>query len=183
MITITGQQIDFLHPEKTKVLPRDLCQGLQYEHRYGGHIGPYNVLSHLLFCKRMAEAWGYSPLEIAMCAAHDLHEAYTKDISSPMKEVLGEAWRRIEEPWERHVLTSVGFQWPIPPDLYQKYKKVDKRALVVETAYFEFPLYDYVSQGDVESVTPTEIDMLRRVLMLEPHEKWQEVWGAVGMAR
>lgn len=183
MITISGQQIDFLNPQQTNVLPRDLFQGLRYEHRYGGHIGPYNVLSHLCFCKRLAQAWGYSPLETALCSAHDLHEAYTKDIPSPLKAAIGPAWKAIEDPWEQHVHLSLGFQWPLPPELKRKVKAVDHRALVVETAYFDFPLHDYVTPEEAQAVSPDEIDMLRRILLLSPHEMWQEVWGSIGLAQ
>jgi uncharacterized protein len=57
---------------------------------------PYSVAEHSLLCADLAKADGHGPMEQMLCLVHDAHEAYTGDLSSPMKNAVGMNWAMVE---------------------------------------------------------------------------------------
>ena len=58
---------------------------------------------------------------------HDAHEAYTGDVGTPIKSVLGPVWRAFERAWEHRVRTHYRM-----PDLGDALRTADLVALATE---------------------------------------------------
>ena len=113
MLTSTGQAVDlrFIGPECVSVL--DIAHHLSQLNRYTGAAKrPYSVAEHsLLVCEILERERGERDPQVLLAALmHDAHEAYTADLSTPMKAVVGEAWRREEKRVEDAVLHRFGLQ-------------------------------------------------------------------------
>ena len=111
MLTSTGQTVDlrFIGPECVSVL--DIAHHLSQLNRYTGAAKrPYSVAEHsLLVCEILERERGEWDPDVLMAALmHDAHEAYTADLSTPMKQVVGEAWRREEARAEHAVQERFG---------------------------------------------------------------------------
>jgi hypothetical protein len=107
MLTATGAQVDlrFIAAESISVL--DIAHHLAQINRYCGACSrPYSVAEHsLLVCEILEREAGITDPSILQAALmHDAHEAYTQDLSTPMKQLVGEAWHREEERVQHAVL-------------------------------------------------------------------------------
>jgi 5'-deoxynucleotidase YfbR-like HD superfamily hydrolase len=77
--------------------------------RFTGHaMRPYSVAEHQLLCARIACAAGETALVQLLCLTHDLHEAYTGDIATPIKQILGPAWEQFEHDQAQRVRRHLG---------------------------------------------------------------------------
>lgn len=77
--------------------------------RFTGHARrPYSVAEHQLLCADIAQQLDCSPTVQLCCLTHDLHEAYTGDVASPVKWALGAAWDKFEHPHARRVRQHLG---------------------------------------------------------------------------
>ena len=100
MLTATGAAVDlhWMPPEDISIL--DIAHHLAQINRFNGACArPYSVAEHsLLVCEIMERELAVrSPHALLAGLLHDAHEAYTQDLSSPMKAVLGEGWALTEE--------------------------------------------------------------------------------------
>lgn len=88
----SGVLIDLADPDYSRVHIRDIASGLARECRFNGQIaGWWPVAAHSVVGSMIA------PKEIAYdFLMHDAAEAVIKDITSPLKRLLGEAYARIE---------------------------------------------------------------------------------------
>jgi len=77
--------------------------------RYNGHARrPMSINEHQLLCADIAEHLNLSPLVALACLVHDAHEAYTGDVTSPVKWALGHAWEEFEHPIANHLRRWLG---------------------------------------------------------------------------
>lgn len=75
----------------------DIAHALSIQNRFTGHTKrPYSVAEHSLLVADMLQAAGFGAGIQLAGLMHDAHEAYTSDVSSPAKQVLGLAWRSFE---------------------------------------------------------------------------------------
>lgn len=85
--TFSGQYISIQSPDWLKVYVADIAVGLSREPRFAGHTKKfYSVAEHSIWC--MEKAQELYPENISLpfqCLLHDAHEAYLKDIPSPIK--------------------------------------------------------------------------------------------------
>lgn len=175
-VTASGALVWFHDPAQTEVRPGDLCIALGRMGRYAGAI-PVTVLDHLALCVGLARLYGYSPEEIAYCAAHDLHEAYVLDLPAALKALLPD-YCTIEDAWEAHVHRSVGLAWPLPPKTRDRMKYVDYRARVVEMTTAGHPRACFAA--DLDGVPMAEPEYLCWLLLpCSPLNRWDLVWDAI----
>lgn len=136
--TATGQPVWFTQPWRTQIVEDDLRIALGNARRYGGHYD-VTILQHLALCVELAQLEGYSPVEVALCAVHDMHEAYVTDVPGPMKRYLGDAWRDIESTWVQRLHEHFGLPYWRHQD---RVKRIDQLALIVEMFHKGHPLID-----------------------------------------
>jgi hypothetical protein len=98
MLTATGGVVNLRTMDRASISLLDIAQHLAQLNRYTGACSrPESVAEHSLFvCQLMEEAGIRDPSALLAGLMHDAHEAYTQDLSSPMKELIGEAWSREE---------------------------------------------------------------------------------------
>lgn len=87
----SGSEVDLLDPDPSTFQLRDLLRGVCFINRFSGAVGDYSVGDHLRGCVAYAQQRGWDIAAQAACFAHDLHEAYFGDISSPVKQAIGSA--------------------------------------------------------------------------------------------
>ena len=77
--------------------------------RYNGHARrPMCINEHQLLCADIAEHLNLPHVVALACLVHDAHEAYTGDITSPVKWALGHAWDEFETPIATHLRRRMG---------------------------------------------------------------------------
>lgn len=75
----------------------DIAHALSLINRFTGHTTrPYSVAEHSLLVADLAEAAGASPVVQMAALIHDAHEAYTGDVSTPVKWAIGQPWESFE---------------------------------------------------------------------------------------
>lgn len=112
------------NPRVEDVHIHDIAHALAHQCRFTGHTRSfYSVAEHSVRCADLVDP------DFALDALlHDAAEAYLGDVSSPLKRVLGEAWREVEDRVARTVAEAFGLLWPIPRCVHH----VDQVMLVTE---------------------------------------------------
>lgn len=86
----SGLRVDLLDPEETSIDLHDIAHGLSNICRFTGQTSVfYSVAEHCMHVSTIVEARTGDPRLAIGGLLHDAHEAYTGDISSPMKAALG----------------------------------------------------------------------------------------------
>ena len=90
--TYGGARFDLRKPDPASVSISDIAWSLATTRRWTGHPRPaYSVAQHSVYVSRLV------PREYALEGLlHDAAEAYTGDIASPLKALLGRRFARIE---------------------------------------------------------------------------------------
>jgi len=96
--------------------------------RFNGHTMEfYSVAQHSFICSEIADD------EYKLQALlHDSAEAYLGDITTPIKEVLGKDFKKLEEDLLIRIFNCYGVNYPIN----EQVKKVDKLTLEIEMEQF-----------------------------------------------
>lgn len=135
------------HPDHRDVHLGDIAHSLASLCRFNGHTVwapegepgrcPYSVAQHSVLVSRIVEriadihAERYAGLNLPLLALlHDAHEPYVGDVVSPMKQLLGEVWTKIETNAEEAV--RLAFQLPLRPSELPIIKEADMIALATE---------------------------------------------------
>lgn len=111
MLTATGAQLDlrFIRDDTISVL--DIAHHLAQINRFTGACSrPMSVAEHSLFVLTIVEQTlpTADPAVLLAALMHDAHEAYTTDLSQPMKQVIGPAWSCEEKRIQQAVLKRFG---------------------------------------------------------------------------
>lgn len=87
METYTGRYVDLMDPRPETISLTDIAVGLSYACRFGNQVSRfYSVAEHSVRCAEFTtETSRNYTLGLLL---HDAHEAYTNDITSPMKMAL-----------------------------------------------------------------------------------------------
>ena len=97
--TFKGNYVDVQHPNVDDIDPEDLAHHLAMECRWGGATKRhYSVAEHSIWvCRFVSHMVPLGQRDIAQLYAllHDGHEAYLKDISTPIKVLLGERYKQL----------------------------------------------------------------------------------------
>lgn len=86
-----------VHEHDNVISIEDIAHALAQINRFTGHANrPYSVAEHSLLCVDIAERLQLSPFGQMAALMHDAHEAYTGDITSPVKWTIGQPWKDFE---------------------------------------------------------------------------------------
>lgn len=99
LLTATGATVDLRWLAAADISILDVAHHLAQINRYTGACSrPYSVAEHsLLVVEVMERELGVcSPHALLAGLMHDAHEAYTQDVSTPMKQILGDGWADTE---------------------------------------------------------------------------------------
>lgn len=113
MLTRTGNDIDLRHMPQDDIRLVDIAYSLAHTNRFNGHTErPYSVAEHsLLVCQVLGDEFAITePIHLLAGLMHDAHEAYTGDLSAPMKQIIGAAWANEEIRIQNSVLTKFGLR-------------------------------------------------------------------------
>lgn len=121
--TYTGQMVNVLKPDLTKICIEDIAHALAVMPRFCGHTNKiYTVAEHSI---RVA---GLLPPELQMAGLlHDASEAYMCDIPTPIKILLPDYYT-VENGLMHAIARKFGFEWPLHPEVV----KADKTLLEME---------------------------------------------------
>lgn len=133
MLTSDGNALDLVTPRPGHITAIDIAWSLSQQNRFLGRcLRPYSVAEHsLLVCEIAEREFGLDIHGQMAALMHDAHEAYTGDVPSPHKPLLGQAWTDFEARWEdtiRRLFALYGAS-----RLYShKLKRADLMALATE---------------------------------------------------
>jgi len=119
-ITVGDREMfDFLCPKPKDITLRQIVYSISKMCRFTGHVAPahdpdaiYSVAEHCILVSRIASylhIWNQEPERRAAAVAmdalmHDAHEAYVGDVSSPLKSLIRELYKPIENRAEDAVI-------------------------------------------------------------------------------
>lgn len=136
MLTASGARFDLEFVASNAVDIADIAHHLSQINRYTGACArPYSVAEHsLLVCDILHRQGHTDPWLLLAGLLHDAHEAYTNDLSSPMKQAVGAAWHDVEARVEQAVQIRFGLHYTCALDRAgpQHIKHADLTALVTE---------------------------------------------------
>lgn len=110
MLTATGRTFDLQFIQEGGVSIDDVAHHLAQINRYTGAARrPYSVAEHSLLVVEILRMYGVVDRRVLLLGLmHDAHEAYTNDISTPVKSVVGPAWSAFENRVQHVVLSHFG---------------------------------------------------------------------------
>lgn len=98
--TFSGRALDLLDPQPDQIDIHDIARALSQINRFNGNTRfPYSVGLHSIMAADAMMSIGHTPQARLAALMHDAAEAYVGDISTPVKDLLGDNFRDIE----RHV--------------------------------------------------------------------------------
>lgn len=118
VITIHGEDFYYdLKNFKSQNVRKDfMVRSLSKINRYDGHNlhkKGYSVAQHSVMMAQSALIAYGDPRLALQCLYHDLPEAYYGDITKPLKNALGEEFKKIEESIENIVFGVLGVDFPM----------------------------------------------------------------------
>jgi|APHM01.1.fsa_nt_gi hypothetical protein len=119
-----GEVIDPENPDPNDISLEMIATGLSTEFRYGGHTDPrVTVAQHAVNASEIGGALDYGTNEQLCLLHHDSSEAFTGDMSKPMKPHI-EGFEAYEDEWQNAVWDYLGL--PVPDrETYDRMKSVD----------------------------------------------------------
>ncbi len=135
---LSGRRLHLLDPSPLDLDLKDLVTGISRVNRWcgqtTGEVG-FSVAHHSVLVETILGeiVWPAAPLEPRRWAlAHDLAEAVYGDIVTPVKAVLGDAYRELESRLDRALCLAIGFDSGVREEWRKAVKTADKIAAVTE---------------------------------------------------
>jgi hypothetical protein len=130
-----GRAVELLAPTPESIDLEDIAFALSHQNRFNGAAGRYSVAMHSVIVEAFMPPG--TPLELRQWALlHDAAEAYTGDVVSPLKALLGGVWLNIENGVTHAIARRFGVpMWAVA---HSDIKSTDHRVLAAEAAVF-FP--------------------------------------------
>lgn len=120
----------------------DIARTLSKICRFGGRLHRfYSVASHSVYVSLCV-----SPQHAMAALMHDAAEAFTGDLSSPLKALLPE-YKRIEDAIQEAIFAQLGLEYPLHPSI----KHADLCVLASERRDLLTKRYDFGVKWDYES--------------------------------
>lgn len=156
--TRSGTQVDLLDPQPDMIKAQDFCYALSNICRFTGHCSRfYSVAEHTLHGHRLID--DEHKLEFLL---HDAHEAYTSDVSRPLKYAIGmEGFIEIEKRFAKLIRSMYG----LPEEESEAVRLMDGRLLATETRDLMPPLPDNCPYTVFE---PLDIELSRPLILGQP---------------
>lgn len=176
--TFTGKHFNYAKPTTDAICIEDIAQALSHECRFAGHIPEfYSVAQHSYLISTIV------PEEYALEALlHDAHEAYCKDIPSPLKSLIPD-YRGIE----KNIDFVIRHKFGLPAENSPVIKHADLVMLATERRDLDiddgtpWPMLDGISPSDSLMVAPLNAIQARTMFMHRFHqltsiqvEMWKE---------
>lgn len=121
-ITGSGSLVDLLAPAQAEIRVSDIAIQLAVTARFTGATvrlggGPYYVAQHSCVVARLvSQAHARNPLLQLQALLHDAHEAFTGDITTPLKQALGpaaaQALQRLQDGLDAAIHAALGVALP-----------------------------------------------------------------------
>jgi hypothetical protein len=168
LLTSTGREHSLegpgaRHPDNAPTI-EEIAGSLSQINRFTGHCNrPYSVAEHSLLAMSIAKhQFGADASGQLAALMHDAHECICGDVASPIKQVLGEAWRQFEALHEQHLRWSFGLE-EVYAEHHQMVKKCDLIALATER-------HDLLPYGPAFNAPWPVLDTMGRIVL-----PWTEV--------
>lgn len=114
MITCTGREHHFRGhnlfdmDREQNWLIHEVAHSLAQINRFTGHaVRPYSVAEHSLLVADLARLEGASTSAQLAALLHDAHEAFTGDVSTPVKWTVGNPWNDFEHQQQHEVRNAL----------------------------------------------------------------------------
>lgn len=129
--TFTGLYVSLCNPTPEMICIQDMVHQLALEARWGGATSiPFSVAHHSIWVARFVREL-LSPdlreLGTAHALIHDAHEAYAKDLPTPLKALLGDAYTRMTDGLDQAIREHLGLG-PPSDEIYCAIKAGDSYA-------------------------------------------------------
>lgn len=134
----TGQPFYLNAPKAEAINVQNIASALGKLCRYNGHCrGFYSVAEHSVLVAELLDDVGATPETVLAGLLHDAHEAYTGDMTRPMRQALGDALghvKRIEHGIQAEVEWALMFSHHINGEAIDReaIKHADTVALAIE---------------------------------------------------
>lgn len=177
----SGQAVHLDVPARTEILESDIITGLG-AYRYAGHL-KVTIHVHLAICVGLARLRpDCTPLRAALCATHDVHEAYVGDLVYLWRRAVRDI-EALERPWMARIHLALGLPMPRGLDYagleveYQDageqseadarfVREVDFRAVAIEALVWGHPHSRHFVEKHGGPLTQAEYDVGKGVWML-----------------
>lgn len=176
LTTVSGVEIDLREPRVSDIVfDPDIAEHLAKENRFNGATPgvTYSVAQHLVHCADQIHHIDEVcfPHAAAYALAHDFHEAYLKDDTTPKKRALDavpldsfgkaapailEAFAALTERFDATIHKAAGLVWPPPDGIPELVKAIDRAMLVTE--WLQLRKGHRLPPG-YEDVTPLKIEI------------------------
>jgi len=132
--TRTGKLVHLLHPSPDEICMDDIAYSLSMQCRYTGHCDSfYSVAEHSILVQEWLRCDGHCEYIQLLGLLHDAPEAYTGDISKPMKLALGKSVEVIEQRFMEAICASLEIETPTELQ-HAVVKKADNVLLATEVS-------------------------------------------------
>lgn len=112
--TNSGEMVSLINPDEATIQISDITQGLM-QPRFNNQLNtPVSILHHSLMVYQAAFKWGYNSDVRLAALLHDAPEAYVGDVSRPVKELLGDQLRAIEDRLFHAIYSRIRKPYPEP---------------------------------------------------------------------
>lgn len=148
---LDGSMFSYTDPDVSNITIQMLADVLSRINRFAGHTKHfYSVAQHALNCSLIV-----APGHEMDALLHDTAEAFTNDLTTPLKALLGRKIKQIETGIEKALADKFGTTFPLSPEV----KLADLQMLGIEKDYLKPSSSKWaVLEGiDYESVRPMTI--------------------------
>lgn len=158
--TYYGHTIDYIKPDPNEIDIRDIAHNLSFENRFIGQTAePYSVAQHCVLGSYIFEEMELPELAF-LFLLHDAAEAYLKDIPTPLKYLLSEPYRNIEDRFNLAIHQRFNVEYKKLPAI----KSMDLSMLATEKEQLLPPAS--VEWPQLKGVSPANI----AIVFWQPHQ-------------
>ena len=157
--TISGRYVDLADMRPADVKIEDISHALSMLCRFNGHCREfYSVAQHSVLVSHILRDEGHAPAVQLAGLLHDAHEAYTGDVTHPMKQF---AWRM----WRGSDLVSVHSSLSVFQD---EIKMVIEEALAPNLCAQFSDAHEYVKAADLRALATERRDLMTEQALVWP---------------
>jgi 5'-deoxynucleotidase YfbR-like HD superfamily hydrolase len=110
--TYSGKLISLLDPQPEDIDIKDIAISLARICRFNGHCNHfYSVATHSVYTACVVDEHLGDLMTIYAALLHDAGEAYYGDVTTPVKRLLGPAWKELNERFDRVIADKFGIVW------------------------------------------------------------------------
>lgn len=134
--THSGLMVDLAAPQVETIGLYDIAWHLGHIARFNGAtLRPWSVAQHAVLVSYRLSALGHDHETQLIGLHHDDAEAYIGDVSTPLKSLLGGAYRTVEATLIPVIRAALGLPTPTP-EQEQAVHEADQWALAAEAHHF-----------------------------------------------